>query len=118
FPKVVEAFAPGTVDAAQRDLAELTLGPGSARITRVVPAESRLDVGILLSKKEPVAAVARTAFGADATVRGGGSVRVSHGGTYFLRMIDGTWKIVGYDVDGSIESVDPQAGPTPTGSAG
>jgi len=117
FPDVVAQFDQKASARAQENLAELTLGPESARVIEVTPGESTLAVSILLSKKEATGAVTRASFQAEATLKGGGTMTISHMGTYYLRPLDQGWKIVGFEVEGTLDSASPTAAPSPTGAA-
>jgi hypothetical protein len=117
FTGVLQHFAPDAVEEARNDLAELTLGSEARRLESVKPESGILDVAFLLRKLEPMAAIATTQFNAEGRLAGGGGLRVTHEGKYFLRLIDGQWRIVGYEVDGSLDTGGPgtprTAGTTP-----
>lgn len=104
FTGVFQHFAPAAAEMAQEDLAELTLGPEAQRLQSVKPENGVLEVGFLMNKQEPLAAIAETDFLATGKLSGGGNLAVSHQGKFFLRLIDGAWRIVGYEVDGSLDS--------------
>ena len=104
FTSVFQHFARPAAERAQEDLAELTLGAEAERLQSVKPENGVLEVAFLMSKQEPVAAIAETEFLASGKLSGGGNLAVSHQGKFFLRLIDGAWRIVGYEVDGTLDS--------------
>jgi hypothetical protein len=115
FSSVLQHFAPEALEEARKDLAELTLGSEARRLQSVKPESGILEVAFLLRKLEPMAAIATTEFHAQGRLSGGGGLSVTHEGKYFLRLIDGQWRIVGYEVDGALDSGGPG---TPTGRPG
>jgi hypothetical protein len=114
FPEVLELFDGRAARAAERDLDVLTLGEDSNRIEFVEPFKGRLTLRFLLdAEQQPIGAVARTVFGANATAKGGGPVAVQHAGTYFLTRDDDGWGIVGYETRGVVTPVDRPLSPRP-----
>lgn len=112
FTAIFQHFAEAAAEQAQKDLAELTLGPEAERLRSVKPGEGILKISFLMNKQEPVAAVAEADFQAEGKLVGGGNLAITHQGRFFLRVIEGAWRIVGYDVDGSLDS-GSAATPTP-----
>jgi hypothetical protein len=112
FTSVFQHFAQDAAEEAQNDLGELTLGPEAQRLRSVKPDNSVLEVDFLMNKQDPLAAIAQTEFQAQGKLTGGGNLSVRHEGRFFLRLIDGSWRIVGYEVDGSLDS-GVAATPTP-----
>lgn len=112
FTSVFPHFAEAAAEQAQQDLAELTLGPEAERLQSVKPESGILEISFLMNKQEPLAAIAEADFQAQGKLSGGGALSVAHEGKFFLRLIDGVWRIVGYDVDGSLDS-GTAATPTP-----
>jgi hypothetical protein len=104
FTSVFQHFAEVAAEQAQEDLPELTLGPEALRLQSVKPEKGVLTIDFLMNKQEPLAAIAETEFLANGRLSGGGNLAVSHKGKFFLRLIDGAWRIVGYEVDGSLDS--------------
>ena len=111
FPEVLEAFSGPAARQARRDLEDLTLGPTSRRLELVQPKPGRLDVTFLLDGTRPIAAVAFTTFRGVGEINSGGRLDIQHRGEYMMREVDGSWLIVGYDVDGSLERA-PSGGGT------
>jgi hypothetical protein len=111
FPEVLEAFSGPAARQARRDLEDLTLGPTSRRLELVRPEPGRLNVSFLLDGTRPTAAVAFTTFRGVGELTGGGRLDIQHRGEYMMRVVDGSWLIVGYDVDGSLERA-PSGGGT------
>jgi hypothetical protein len=112
FTAIFPHFAQAAAEQAQQDLAELTLGAEAERLQSVKPGDGILKISFLMNKQEPVAAVAEADFQAEGKLVGGGSLAITHEGRFFLRLIDGAWRIVGYEVDGSLDS-GSAATPTP-----
>lgn len=103
FPAALEAFAPPAASGARRDLADLTLGPDSARLERVEPSRGVLTVEFLMGEEgEPFAAVAVTRFEATGVMPGGSPVPIEHSGRYLMRPLEGRWLIIGYRVTGAL----------------
>ena len=109
FPEVLEAFSGPAARQARRDLDDLTLGPASGRLELVRPKPGRLNVSFLLDGTRPIAAVASTTFRGVGELTGGGRLQIQHSGEYMMREVDGSWLIVGYDVDGALEQ-EPSGG--------
>lgn len=112
FTSVFQHFAEVAAEQAQEDLPELTLGPEALRLQSVKPEKGVLTIDFLMNKLDPLAAIAETEFEASGKLSGGGNLAISHEGRFFLRLIDGVWRIVGYEVDGSLDS-GTAATPTP-----
>jgi hypothetical protein len=104
FTSVFQHFAEAAAEQSRADLAELTLGPEAERLQSVKPENGVLEISFLMNKQEPVAAIAETYFQAQGKLSGGGALSVTHEGKFFLRLIDGVWRIVGYEVDGNLDS--------------
>ena len=112
FTSIFQHFAEAAAEQAREDLAELTLGPDAERLQSVKPENGVLEISFLMSTLEPAAAIAETDFQAQGKLSGGGALSVTHEGKFFLRLIDGVWRIVGYEVDGNLDS-GSAATPTP-----
>jgi hypothetical protein len=64
-------------------------------------------------RDEPVSAVANIEFEATVQAAGGGTSQVVSVGSFFLRQVEGAWRIFAYDVDrDDVETSEP----SPTGS--
>jgi hypothetical protein len=112
FTGVFQHFAEVAAEQAQEDLPELTLGPEALRLQSVKPEKGVLTIDFLMNKQDPLAAIAEAEFEASGKLSGGGNLAIAHEGRFFLRLIDGVWRIVGYEVDGSLDS-GTAATPTP-----
>ncbi|HEX6206971.1 MAG TPA: hypothetical protein VF058_01300 [Actinomycetota bacterium] len=112
FPELGSYFAGSAAARAERDRDGLTLGEDAARIERVEPTRATLRLTFLVDPQAaPYAAVATAGFRADGRTTDGGAVAIVHQGRYMVRRIEGEWRIIGYDVEGSLESVaDPGPG--------
>lgn len=106
FPELGSYFVGRAADRARRDRGGLTLGEDAARIERVAPASATLQLSFLVDPRAaPYAAVATVEFRGDGRATGGGALTIEHRGRYLVRRIEGEWLIIGYDVEGSVESV-------------
>jgi hypothetical protein len=112
FPEVLEAFSGSAARQARRDLEDLTLGPTSRRVETVQPKPGRLNISFLLDGTRPIAAVAFTTFRGVGELTSGGRLDIQHRGEYVMRVVEGSWLIVGYDVDGSLERTSSGGGGT------
>jgi hypothetical protein len=115
FTGVLAHFAPEAARQAEKDLAELTLGSEAQRLESVKPETGVLEVAFLLRRLEPMAAIATANFQGQGKLSGGGRLSVAHQGKFFLRLIEGQWRIVGYEVDGSLDTGRTST-PTPMGT--
>jgi hypothetical protein len=111
-----ELFEGGAVERAGSDADVLTLGTtANDDFDALDEASGTLTVSVLTdAKDDPVSAVARVEFEATVQARGGGSAtQVVSVGSFFLREVDGAWRIVAYQVDrNDVEA----AAPSPSGS--
>jgi hypothetical protein len=110
FPEVLQAFSGPAARQARRDLEDLTLGPTSKRLERVEPKLGRLNVSFLLEGKRPLAAVAFATFRAVGELTSRGRLSIEHRGEYVMRVVDGAWRIVGYQVQGNLERAPAKGG--------
>lgn len=112
FPELGSYFTGRAAARAEQDREGLTLGQDAARIERVVPTSATLRLSILVDPQAaPYAAIATAAFRGDGRTTDGGAVEIVHEGRYLVRRVEGGWRIIGYDVQGSLESVaDPGPG--------
>ena len=115
FSAVLTHFDEKARAQAEADLANLTLGPEARSLKLVTAGPSSLDMSFLVAKDRPVAAVVEATFTGTGELRRGGQLAIAHGGTYYLELIEGAWRITGYRVHGTIDTAtaSPAAGPTP-----
>ena len=111
-----ELFEGSAAARAEADEEVLTLGPTAGDdFDSIDAASGTLTISVLTDDKDaPVSAVADVEF--EATVQGadgGTSTQVVSAGSYFLRQVDGAWRIFAYDVDR--DDVEAEA-PSPSGS--
>jgi hypothetical protein len=117
FPEVLDQFAESARRQAERDLDQFTLGQDAQGISSVRPVNGRLDVEFLADgEQNPIGAVARALFAANATLKSGGPAAIQHEGTYYMRPDGDRWLIIGYDVRGIVTPVE-QPLPEGTGSS-
>lgn len=114
FPALPSYFAGPASKRAKRDLDDLSLGSEATNIERVEPSDGSLTLSFLIDpEQQPYAAVAEADFEATGRAVGGDPIAITHGGRYVVRIVDGEWRIVGYDVEGGVNSGSPQTGPSP-----
>ena len=111
-----ELFEGRAATRAGSDEDVLTLGPtANDDFESLEPTSGILTISVLTDAEDvPVSAVAQVEFEATAQARGGGSsTQVVSVGSFFLRQIDGAWRIFAYQVDrDDVEA----AAPSPSGS--
>ncbi len=111
FPDVLGAFAPSAAEQSALDLAALTLGPESAQLKSVSPLENHLQITVLLDREgAPITSVAYAQFSGTGALKTGGELAIAHDASYFLRKVEGAWRIIGYDVDASLDSAGATGG--------
>lgn len=114
FSAVLGAFTGPAAERARGDLVDLTLGSAATEVAFVDPGTSRLHLSVLVDGNgSPIAATATARFRARGDLRDGRELTVFHAGRYFLRPVEGQWRISGYDVEGVLEPVDvsPEVSP-------
>jgi hypothetical protein len=99
---------------AQADAEVLTLGATASDVFEALdPSTGTLTISVLTNRTDaPVTAIAKVRFEADARLRDGSSAQIVSVGSFFLRPIEGAWRIFAYRVDRE----DVASGPSPTGS--
>lgn len=87
--------------SAEEDADVLTLGPTAGdRYEIVEPTSGTVTISVLTNGQDaPVSAVAEVEFLADATGTDGSTTEIASTGSFFLRPVDGTWRIYAYRVD-------------------
>ena len=100
---------------AEADEDILTLGATAKDDFDALEAPSgTLTIVVLTDKKDvPARAVAQVQFQADAQGKDDTTTQISSIGSFYLRQVDGSWKIFAYDVDRDDQAA---AAPSPTGS--
>jgi hypothetical protein len=115
YRSAYELFDGRAAARAETDAAVLTLGADAGDVYEALsPTSSTLSIAILTDLKDvPSTAIAEVQFLADARGKDGTSTQISSKGSFFLRQVDGAWRIFAYRVDR-----DDQAAPasSPTGS--
>jgi hypothetical protein len=114
YGSVYELFDGRAADRAEEDAEVLTLGPDAGDVYDALsPTTGTLSIAVLTDLKDaPSTAIAEVRFVADAERKDGMSTRISSTGSFFLRPVDGTWRVFAYRVDRDDEA----ATPIPTGS--
>jgi hypothetical protein len=110
-----ELFDGETAARAEADVEVLTLGPtANERFERLRAPGGTLTIAVLTDAKDaPVTAVAEVRFLANAERTDGTATEISSIGAYFLREVDGAWRIFAYRVDRDDRAVEAAS---PTGS--
>lgn len=87
--------------SAEGDADVLTLGPTAADTYETVePTSGSLSISVLTNAKDaPISAVAEVEFIAEATGTDGSTTEITSTGSFFLRQVDGIWRIYAYRVD-------------------
>ncbi len=102
YEAAFELFEGRAATSAGSDAEVLTLGStASDEFEALDEASGTLTVSVLTDAKDaPVSAVAKVEFEATVEVRGGGtSTQVVSIGSFFLRQVEGAWRIFAYEVD-------------------
>jgi hypothetical protein len=110
-----ELFESTAAERAESDQEVLTLGSTASDEFGSIEAPSgTLTISVLTDRRdEPVSAVANIEFEATVQAAGGGTSQVVSVGSFFLRQVEGAWRIFAYDVDrDDVETTEP----SPTGS--
>jgi hypothetical protein len=99
---------------AEADAEVLTLGPtANDDYEALSPTTRTLSISVLTDLKDvPATAIAQVRFLADAQRKDGTSTQISSKGSFFLRQVDGAWRIFAYRVDRDDRATEP----SPTGS--
>lgn len=115
YAAAFELFEGEAAASAELDTEVLTLGPTANDDFEAMASPSgTLTIAVLTDKKDvPVTAVAEVQFLADAQRKDGTSTEISSSGSFFLRQVDGAWRIFAYRVDRADQAA---AEPSPTGS--
>jgi len=115
YAAAFEVFDEQAAPRAEADAEILTLGPTANELYEALePTSGTLTIAVLTDGKDaPVTAVAEAQFLADARGKDGTSTEISSFGSFFLRPVDGVWRIFAYRVDRDDQAA---AAPSPTGS--
>jgi hypothetical protein len=107
YAAAFELFEGAAARRAEADAAVLTLGPTARdEFESMGAASGTLLVSVLTdADDEPVTAVAEVQFQADAEGKDGSTTEVVSVGSFFLREVDGAWRIFAYRVDRADETV-------------
>ena len=118
YSAAFELFDGAAATRAESDQEVLTLGTTAAEEFESIDAPSgTLTISVLTDRDDaPASAVAIVAFEATAKTAGGGaSTQVVSAGTFFLRQVDGAWRIFAYDVDrDDVEAAEPSPSGSPS----
>ena len=113
-----ELFEDSAAEQAETDVEILTLGSNAnADFESIDDASGTLTISVLTDAKDrPVTAVAQVEFEATAASEGGRTqTQVVSVGSFFLREVDGAWRIFAYQVDrNDAETGGPDATESPS----
>jgi hypothetical protein len=114
-----EVMDEGAAATALNDIDTLTLGSGAGDIYDFVdPGRNKLVVKVLTdTKDQPSEAIATVMFRAGTEKDDGTFSSIEVTGTFFLRHLDGEWRIFSYDVDKTERAAKRAPGSTPSTSA-
>ena len=100
---------------AEADIDVLTLGSTAKDDVEALKTPSgSLTISVLTDKKDaPFTAVAEVQFLADAEQKDHTTIQISSIGSFFLRQVDGAWRIYAYRVDRDDQAAEA---PSPSGS--
>jgi len=114
YEAAFELFDGPAASRAQADAEVLTLGASAGDLFDAMSnATGTLAISVLTDEEDqPVTAVAEVQFAADAETKDGSSTEVVSSGSFFLRNVDGAWRIFAYRVDRADQAV----APSPSGS--
>lgn len=105
FPSLSSLFGGPAAGQVAHDLDDLSLGSAATRIDGVAPRRSRLTVSLLYDEGAgPASAIAEATFRAVGRTDDGRRLHIDHQGRYLLRPRGDGWRIVGYRVEGALES--------------
>ena len=115
YASAYELFDGPAAAQAEEDAEVLTLGADAGDVYETLdPTTSTISIEVLTDRKDaPSTAIAEVQFLADGQKKDGTSAQISSTGSYFLRQVDGAWRIFAYRVD---RGDDATAGSSPTGS--
>lgn len=115
YAAAFELFDGPAASRAEADAEILTLGPEASEVyDSLTPTTKTLSIAILTDPKDaPETAIAEVRFVAEAQRKDGTSTQISSSGAFFLRQVEGAWKVFAYRVDRDDQAVEE---PNPTGS--
>jgi len=107
-------------ERAKSDGAALGLGDLTGTIDTLKVSSSSLDVHVLTDRSNnPVAAIAKVEFVADATTKDGKHIQITRDAQYLLDHVDGAWLVSGYPQNlTSVDEIVPSAGPSGASGSG
>jgi hypothetical protein len=115
YDDVWAVFDDGAREQAKNDVKTLTLGDDVGDVYEFVqPDKGVVAVNVLTGPNdEPSQVLAKAFFSATAEHDDGTYTKITSSGTFFLRQVDGDWRIISYDVDRTEKVTAP---PTPPAS--
>jgi hypothetical protein len=113
YDDVWDVFDDGAREQAKNDVQTLTLGDDAGDVYDFVqPDKGVVAVNVLTGPNdEPTEALAKAFFSATAEHDDGSYTKITSSGTFFLRQVEGGWRIFTYDVDRTEKTTDA---PTPS----
>lgn len=115
YDDVWDVFDDGAREQAKNDVQALTLGDDAGDVYDFVqPDKGVVAVNVLTGPNdEPSQVLAKAFFSATAEHDDGSYTKITSSGTFFLRQVDGEWRIYSYDVDRTEKQTEA---PTPSTS--
>lgn len=109
YDDVWNLFDGGAKEQAKNDVQTLTLGEGAGDVYDFVqPHKGGLTINVLTdSSNQPAEALAQVTFTAVATLDDGTYTKIVSTGHYFLKPVDGQWRIYSYDIKRQERKAEP-----------
>jgi hypothetical protein len=109
YDDVWDLFDSGAKDQAESDIQTLTLGEGAGDVYDFVqPHKGGLTIHVLTdASNQPAEALAQVTFTAVATLDDGTYTKIVSTGHYFLKPVDGQWRIYSYDIKRQERKAEP-----------
>lgn len=118
YDEAWEVFDENSRVEAQTQGDALTAGPAAGdTFTDIQPVRGVLETRVLVGPDgEAVSVVAIVNFIAQGSMEGGSRTLFRSEGQYFLRQVNGEWKVVGFEVDRADKVKAPKPSPSASGS--
>ena len=106
-------------EKAQADVDVLTLGSAANDLyDSITPQDDSLEITVLTDRKDNAhSAVAKVTFSALVKLKDGTYTTVTSTGSFFLRRVDGEWRIYAYETNREEEAAEAPASASPSGES-
>jgi hypothetical protein len=110
-------FTPDAKAAFAKDVAALTIGPGTTDVKKVTPTKTSLTTSVYFDNGKPTYAVAVVVFNAKGETKAGVPLDIAHSATYRLQKSGNSWLVFSYEAKAS-QDTPPSPSPSlsPSGS--